>query len=137
MISVLINTKADLEEVNLTIPFPYSRVPEMVADTYNIIVETLEYFEVIYDAIEPLKKIEVIGAYDINGNLLEWVDDGDTVKNKKDRKHTKEKYKAKLKPKKLFNENGEPIGEEPYSLEESVLIQVNKFYGFKDRNINY
>ena len=119
-----------LKEVLNNFNYPVIAVPEMSEDMYLTLLESDKVTE-LEDALkQPPLKMTFVGTYNIDGYQYIW-----TEPTEKDRNHSINKYKNKLNNKITYDENGDVIEDRPYTEEEAKNVQVNKIYGYNDREL--
>jgi len=106
--------------------FQCSPITEMV-NGWLLLVNEPDDFDDIELAIEGLGDVQTVGAYNFDGSQY--------IYGKASRNHTIAKYHGKLKPKKVFNEQGDLISEIAYTLAEAPSVHVNKYMGWADRQL--
>jgi hypothetical protein len=142
MINVLLYTEvADLQLVadGLNIPVSVSEIPEMEDANFNVIFEDETDLIALADELDILdNKFEVGGVWNFDGTP--YIFDVSETDKKAKFDFKLDKYYKKLKAKKV--EDGVDVDGkikykyEPYTKEESKTKQVNKFYGWGDRDIS-
>lgn len=80
---------------------------------------------------QPPLKMGIVGSYNMDGTQYIWTEPGE-----KNRNHSINKYKNKLRPKKVYDENNELISETPYTEAEALSKQVNLIAGHPERILN-
>ena len=139
MVQLLITTEVDMYAIRdsvdgggaLIFDFECAEVSEMEFG-WLLILNDKDDYDDIELAIEAIDDVQVIGSYDEDGTQIVW---GNPTVNA-DRKHTNAKYHAILKPKQLYDEEGEPDGTIPYTFEEAKVKQVNSILGWVARDID-
>ena len=107
-----------LSEVLKSFNYPFIVVPEMIEDMYLTLLEADKVTE-LEDALkQPPLKMTFAGTYNVDGSQYIW-----TEPTEKQRNHSISKYKNKL------------INRSDYTDEEAKQIQVNKIYGYNDRDL--
>ena len=126
MIQLIITWSGDWE----VIESPYHAkaiVPEMVENTYLVLLNEPDDFDALETEMEAQDDVFKVGAYNMDGTQY--------IYGNPNRNHTIEKYHGKLKPKKVFNEQTQEYDDVPYTLGEAVDVQVNKVYGWNNRTL--
>ena len=127
MIQLIVTWNGDWE----VIESPYEAkaiVPEMVDNTYLILLNEPDDFDALEQEMEDQDDVFKVGAYNMDGTHYIY---GNPNKN-----HTINKYKGKLKDVIDYDEEGNPIGSHPPTVAEALETQVNKIYGYaSDRTL--
>jgi hypothetical protein len=133
MINIILEWIGDWELLinNNVLPFyvTITEVIEMTDNVYMIGLQQPDDFDALELAMEAQEDVFVIGTYNMDGSQYLWG-------NEVSRNHTKAKYHSKLRNKKEYDQDGNLVVDEPYTLLEAESVQVNKFYGWNDRVLN-
>jgi hypothetical protein len=97
---------------------------------WNVVIEPTE----VTDFEDYLKsapdKMIFIGSYNSDGSQYVWTEPQELVRN-----HSINKYKNSLKDIVEYDENGDETSKRRPTENEALNTQVNKVYGWNDRNI--
>jgi len=133
MLNVLIHFIGDLETLMPDFDFEYTYINEMEENNYSLIVGgNDEYLALEVEISKIHKEYTMIGAWNIDGSKHDFVDE----KGKILKGYTVADYSFNLKPKKTFDTDGNLISEVAFSVEEAKTKQVNKYYGWADRQLD-
>ena len=133
MLNVLIHFIGDLETLKPNFDFEYTVISEMEDNNYSLIVGgNDEYLALEVEISKIHKEYTMIGAWNIDGSKHDFVD----PKGKILKGYTVADYSFNLKPKKTFDSDGNLISEVAFSVEEAKTKQVNKYYGWADRQLD-
>ena len=113
--------------------FEYTYINEMEENNYSLIVGgNDEYLALEVEISKIHKEYTMIGAWNVDGSKHDFVDE----KGKILKGYTVADYSFNLKPKKTFDSDGNLISEVAFSVEEAKTKQVNKYYGWADRQLD-
>jgi hypothetical protein len=133
MLNVLIHFIGDLETLKPNFDFEYTVISEMEDNNYSLIVGgNDEYLALEVEISKIHKEYTMIGAWNVDGSKHDFVDE----KGKILKGYTVADYSFNLKPKKTFDSDGNLISEVAFSVEEAKTKQVNKYYGWADRQLD-
>jgi len=133
MLNVLIHFIGDLETLKPDFDFEYTVISEMEDNNYSLIVGgNDEYLALEVEISKIHKEYTMIGAWNVDGSKHDFVDE----KGKILKGYTVADYSFNLKPKKTFDSDGNLISEVAFSVEEAKTKQVNKYYGWADRQLD-
>ena len=133
MLNVLIHFIGDLETLMPDFDFEYTYINEMEENNYSLIVGgNDEYLALEVEISKIHKEYTMIGAWNVDGSKHDFVD----PKGKILKGYTVADYSFNLKPKKTFDSDGNLISEVAFSVEEAKTKQVNKYYGWADRQLD-
>jgi hypothetical protein len=133
MLNVLIHFIGDLETLKPNFDFEYTVISEMEDNNYSLIVGgNDEYLALEVEISKIHKEYTMIGAWNVDGSKHDFVD----PKGKILKGYTVADYSFNLKPKKTFDSDGNLISEVAFSVEEAKTKQVNKYYGWADRQLD-
>jgi len=133
MLNVLIHFIGDLETLKPNFDFEYTVISEMEDNNYSLIVGgNDEYLALEVEISKIHKEYTMIGAWNVDGSKHDFVDE----KGKILKGYTVADYSFNLKPKKTFDTDGNLISEVAFSVEEAKTKQVNKYYGWADRQLD-
>lgn len=123
-----------IQDLSVNYNFQYVEVPEMKDNTYLIVIKRGVDFRDLLVRLKRKRAVKVIGAYRKNGTQFKFKNadnSDDTEKN-----HSIKKYRKQLRNKKTYNNDGDVVEDREYTEEEAKSLQVNKIYGWNDRNLN-
>jgi len=133
MINLIVHWTGDwdalLENNEFNFYMPFTRVMEMQDDVWMIALKVADDWDSLELAMEAVDDVTVIGTYNQDGSQYLWG-------NATSRNHTIQKYHGKLRNKKEYDEDGNLITDVPYTEAEALNVQVNKFWGWSDRELN-
>ena len=133
MLNVLIHFIGDLETLKPNFDFEYTVISEMEDNNYSLIVGgNDEYLALEVEISKIHKEYTMIGAWNVDGSKHDFVDE----KGKILKGYIVADYSFNLKPKKTFDSDGNLISEVAFSVEEAKTKQVNKYYGWADRQLD-
>jgi len=133
MLNVLIHFIGDLETLKPNFDFEYTVISEMEDNNYSLIVGgNDEYLALEVEISKIHKEYTMIGAWNVDGSKHYFVDE----KGKILKGYIVADYSFNLKPKKTFDSDGNLISEVAFSVEEAKTKQVNKYYGWADRQLD-
>lgn len=101
---------------------------EMKPNVWIVGLQQPDDFDDLELAMENVNDVLVIGTYNFDGTQYLWG-------NEVSRNHTIQKYHAQLNNKKKYDEDGNLTVDEPYTESEAKNVQVNKFYGWENRQL--
>ncbi len=128
MINLLLHWIGDWEQIEMDFYFTTASVTEMKPNVWLVGLQDADDFDALELVMETQNDVAVIGTYNKDGSQYLW---GTEVS----RNHTIQKYHAQLNNKKEYDEDGNLIVDEPYTEAEAVNVQVNKFYGWENRQL--
>ena len=133
MIQLIINTEVNVKalmelEDNGLAKFQCATIPEM-DNGWLILINEKDDFDAIEQAIEDLGDVEIVGSYNMDGSQFIWINPNSN------RNHTITKYKNKLNPKEVWNEQSQDYDYIPYTEITALEKQVNLVYGHPKRNL--
>lgn len=110
---------------------PIFKVTEMLEGTYLTLIEANKVTE-FEDALKqtPLK-MEFVGSYEMSGEQYIWTEPTEIQRN-----HSINKYKNKLRPHNVWNEETEKFEEVEYTETTALGRQVNQILGYSKRVLN-
>lgn len=129
MINLILHWIGDWELIETDFYYSFTTITEMKDNVWMIGLQTPDDFDALEIAMEQQNDVAVIGTYNEDGTQYLW---GTEVS----RNHTIQKYHAQLNNKKEWDEDGNLTLDIPYTETEALTVQVNKFYGWSDRNLN-
>ena len=129
MIQLIISTAVDValirDDENNGLPtFQCANISEVV-DGWLILINEPDDWDYIEEAIEAIDDVHIVGSYNMDGTQYLY---GNANRN-----HTITKYKNKLHPKRVYDENGDLVSEIPYTESEALNKQVNLIAGHNNR----
>ena len=109
---------------------PIFKVTEMIG-AYLTLIEADKVTE-FEDALKqsPLK-MEFVGSYEMSGEQYIWTEPTESQRN-----HSINKYKNKLRPRNVWNEETEEFEEVEYTETTALGRQVNQILGYPKRMLN-
>lgn len=130
-IQMIVSWDGDWEQIDKTeTPYnTYVAIPEMLDNTYLILLDQPDDFDALESAMEAQIDLFVIGTYKEDGSQYLW---GTEVS----RNHIITKYKDKLRNRITYDEDGNIITEESYTETEALNKQVNLIVGHPNRILN-
>ncbi len=128
-INLIVQWIGDWETIEVNFYYSISAVTEMKDNVWMIGLQQPDDFDALETAMEVVNDVSVIGTYNEDGTQFLW---GTEVS----RNHTIQKYHAQLNNRKEYDVDGNLIVDVPYTETEALNVQVNKFYGWSNRNLN-
>lgn len=129
-INIIVSYDADMDFVKDSLNITVIKIPEMIDGTYSLILKEKDDFDYIEEFMEQLGDVTIIGTYRMDGLKYQW------KKAKKiKRNHSRTKYHSRLRNKKTYDEEGNILTDEPYTLIQADSIQVNIVAGWKQRKL--
>ena len=140
-------TLRSLEE--LKTPRSSFNINEMIEDTLAFIVRGDINAINLVDELSALKKIKIIGAFNLDGTKYQFKkledsgdvdDEGNPIMvlvndTRATRKYSRSKYKTQLKNKIVFDDEGNVIEDRPYTSEEASRLQTATIYGWNKKEL--
>jgi len=137
MIQIIIWSEGDFESVllsedaegNRIFNNQYSAISEM-KDAWLLLLNNKDEWDAIEVALEAVGGMIIVGTYNVDGSQYIWFEQGKAGLN-----HTLAKYQAQLNDVIDYDDNNEPIGSHPATEAEALNTQVNKIFGWGNRQL--
>ncbi len=129
MIQIIAHWQGDWDLIDKEVTPYHTHIPisEMI-DGWLILLNEKDELDALEEAMEEQGDISITGAFNMDGSVFLYGN------GKRD--YTITKYKDKLHPKRVYDENGDLVSETPYTEEEALDKQVNLIAGHQERILN-
>ena len=129
MIQIIAHWQGDWSLIDKEVTPYHTRIPvsEMI-DGVLILLNEKDELDALEEAMEEQGDISITGAFNMDGTVFLYGN------GKKD--YTIKKYKNKLNPKRVYDEDGKLVSETPYTESEALNKQVNLIAGHPNRILN-